>query len=357
MSPETSLSLGEFLRQERERRGITIEQVASATKINIKTLHALEGDHYSELPAKPFIRGFVTSYARFIGLDAKEILNRYDEFLNDRSKERPNRDGGHSGYAFERKDGEQQSRTILWFVMGAFMVLGVFVMVFLKPSFHRHHSSHADKLREAHPVAEASPESATAVAETAPQPSPSVAEPKEKEEPKKAVAEEKEKPSEEPAKPEEPVAAATPESATPPVAEAPITPNDPLDSGLGLKGPDIKHKLIVKALANCVVRYQVDSKPIHKFVLKKDRILVLRARENIRFQVSNPKSATVNYNGGGTKPIAKAKNLALRQDTPTLIFGTQAPETMAEPFPGESALPKTSDPAEEPMTQLSTPTP
>ena len=69
MAPSDLPSLGQYLRQERERRGITIEQVASATKIGIKTLHALEEDRYSELPARPFIRGFVTSYARFIGLD------------------------------------------------------------------------------------------------------------------------------------------------------------------------------------------------------------------------------------------------------------------------------------------------
>ena len=42
MNPESSQTLGEFLRQERERRGMTIEQVASATKINVRMLHALE---------------------------------------------------------------------------------------------------------------------------------------------------------------------------------------------------------------------------------------------------------------------------------------------------------------------------
>ena len=77
MSAETSQTLGEFLRHERERRGMTIEQVASATKINVRMLHALEADHFAELPAKPFVRGFVTSYCRFIGLTPKEILTRF----------------------------------------------------------------------------------------------------------------------------------------------------------------------------------------------------------------------------------------------------------------------------------------
>src|SRR5689334_2016055 len=115
MSTEAHLSLGEFLRQERERRGITLEQVASATKIGVKNLHALEADHYVDLPAKPFIRGFVNSYCRFIGLDSKETLTRFGKFIDSKAADRPNREGGHSGYAFEKREGEQ-SRTVLWVV-------------------------------------------------------------------------------------------------------------------------------------------------------------------------------------------------------------------------------------------------
>ena len=88
----TDESLGEFLRQEREKRGITLEQVASATKINVKILHLLESDHYSDLPAKPFVRGFVSSYAKFIGLDVQDVITRFSEFLEEKVKERPMRD-------------------------------------------------------------------------------------------------------------------------------------------------------------------------------------------------------------------------------------------------------------------------
>src|SRR3954451_4240955 len=101
MALEKDISLGEFLRQEREHRCITIEQVASATKVGVRTLHSLEEDHYAELPAKPFVRGFVTAYCRFIGLDPKEVLARFDEYISSKSNERPNREAGHSGYAFE----------------------------------------------------------------------------------------------------------------------------------------------------------------------------------------------------------------------------------------------------------------
>src|SRR4051812_5772138 len=101
------MTLGELLRQEREKKGMTIEQVASATKVGVRLLHSLEADQYTELPAKPFIRGFVISYCRFLCLDSKEVLSKFGDFITEKAHQRPNRDAGHSGYAFERKDGEQ----------------------------------------------------------------------------------------------------------------------------------------------------------------------------------------------------------------------------------------------------------
>ena len=62
MTNEISPTLGEYLRSEREKREITIEQVASATKVGVRTLILLEADQYAELPVRPFVLGFVRSY-------------------------------------------------------------------------------------------------------------------------------------------------------------------------------------------------------------------------------------------------------------------------------------------------------
>jgi cytoskeletal protein RodZ len=152
MTSEKEMSLGEFLRHERELRGITIEQVASATKVGVRTLHSLEADQYVELPAKPFVRGFVTSYCRFIGLDAKEVVSKFDQFITVKSTEqRPRKDSGHSGYAFEKRDGDQQSRTFLFFAIFGFILIGGITMLIFKPSLHsRRHKSHIEKLKAAH---------------------------------------------------------------------------------------------------------------------------------------------------------------------------------------------------------------
>ncbi len=158
---ENGQTLGEFLRHEREKRSITLEQVASASKISVRLLHALEADHYAEMPAKPFIRGFVNSYCRFIGLYSKEVLTRFESFIDRKSAERPSREAGLSGYAFEKREGNEQNRTLLWVVMGVFGVLGAVLFLVLKPTLKHRRSAKMEELRAAH--AKASPSAGVSV--------------------------------------------------------------------------------------------------------------------------------------------------------------------------------------------------
>ncbi len=70
-------SLGQALREEREARNISIEEIASATKIVPRYLEALERDHLDMMPGGFFIRGIIRTYAKAIGLDGDEVLARY----------------------------------------------------------------------------------------------------------------------------------------------------------------------------------------------------------------------------------------------------------------------------------------
>jgi cytoskeleton protein RodZ len=69
--------LGAKLRQARERRGLSLRQVAAATKISIVALEALERNDPSKLPGGIFSRAFVRSYATEIGLDPDEALGEF----------------------------------------------------------------------------------------------------------------------------------------------------------------------------------------------------------------------------------------------------------------------------------------
>lgn len=71
-------SFGEELRREREIRGISLKEIADATKVSKRFLEAIERNDHKTLPAPVFTRGFVREYARYLGLSADDIVNRYN---------------------------------------------------------------------------------------------------------------------------------------------------------------------------------------------------------------------------------------------------------------------------------------
>lgn len=70
---------GGKLRQARERRGITVRQIAASTKIAVAALEALERNDVSKLPGGIFSRAFVRSYAIEVGLDPEETVREFLE--------------------------------------------------------------------------------------------------------------------------------------------------------------------------------------------------------------------------------------------------------------------------------------
>lgn len=71
-------TFGEELRREREIRGISLKEIADATKISKRFLEAIERNDHKTLPAPVFTRGFVREYARYLGLNAEEMVSRYN---------------------------------------------------------------------------------------------------------------------------------------------------------------------------------------------------------------------------------------------------------------------------------------
>lgn len=93
-------SIGEDLRRERELRGISLKEIADATKISKRFLEAIEKSDYKTLPAPVFTRGFVREYAKYLGLNAEEFVARYSQKVaveqaiaegNEPSPQRPER--------------------------------------------------------------------------------------------------------------------------------------------------------------------------------------------------------------------------------------------------------------------------
>ncbi len=73
--------LGHILREARETKGFSLEDVQEEIRINAKYLKSLEDGDYSALPTPVHVRGFLRNYARFLGLDPKPLLDRYESNL------------------------------------------------------------------------------------------------------------------------------------------------------------------------------------------------------------------------------------------------------------------------------------
>ena len=70
-------SFGPRLRRERERRGITLEMLATSTKVNTDLWVGLERNDFSRWPSGIFARAFVRDYARTLGLDADAVVDDF----------------------------------------------------------------------------------------------------------------------------------------------------------------------------------------------------------------------------------------------------------------------------------------
>lgn len=70
-------SIGRYLRKHREMRAMSVEEVSRSTRIPIPSLERLENDRFDDLPGEVFVRGFLRSYARSVGLSVEDVLARY----------------------------------------------------------------------------------------------------------------------------------------------------------------------------------------------------------------------------------------------------------------------------------------
>jgi len=71
------VGFGERMQREREMRGITLEEIANATKIGARSLRALEQEDFDKLPGGIFNKGFVRAYARYLGIDEDQAVADY----------------------------------------------------------------------------------------------------------------------------------------------------------------------------------------------------------------------------------------------------------------------------------------
>ncbi len=311
------MTLGQVLKARRTELGKSIEQIATATRIHVKVLNALENDQYAELPARAFTRGFIITYCKALQLNADEIMASYRDFLDSKFAERPEKDQGHHGYAFESKETEQKNRgNIIIAAIAAFFV--ILTLLFFKPQNHKHREKHKELIAEeadmvateaalkaasdntlqaeSSPVANSTPTTnatPATIAATAAKPSPA-----------SSVA---------------PLLARSPFlTNTPTPSPTPISKEDPMNKGDTISQEAAGVKVNFLATEDVIIRYRSDDRPMFGLNLRKDKQLVIKASEKIQFETSSPEKLKykTTFKNKPTSPYKDLKEprLELRSD-------------------------------------------
>lgn len=120
---------GEYLRQVRINQKRELADIAKALNIPEKTLAALEKDQYKALPEATFIKGYYRSYAKFLQVDANNIIQRFDEIYANDTGLLPNHALDNSPIKIMGKlPGSNRDRNRKWLKRGAIAVAVVIVL-------------------------------------------------------------------------------------------------------------------------------------------------------------------------------------------------------------------------------------
>lgn len=70
-------TVGQILKEEREKKFYTLDEVEKFTKIRKELLQALEAGQYNKLPPATFVQGFIKNYGKFLGLNTEKLLSYF----------------------------------------------------------------------------------------------------------------------------------------------------------------------------------------------------------------------------------------------------------------------------------------
>jgi cytoskeleton protein RodZ len=125
----TRMQIGEVLRGSRARQGLDMRTVEERTKIRIKYLRALESENWEVLPGPAYAKGFLRTYARFLGIDADALVDEYRRQV-EVARQTPY---GIADGVLERhrRPSESSNGAGLGTVLGVAAVLGIVLVVVL----------------------------------------------------------------------------------------------------------------------------------------------------------------------------------------------------------------------------------
>jgi len=293
-------SPGEYLKREREQRGVSLDDIFNATKVPLKHLRALEADNFDSMPHPTFIKGYIRSYCKVLGLDENDAVLRYEVYLKDKavaSQEPRQQARIPEPRKIQRPPllGQfwDDKRNVIMVVVGAAVAVIIIVLLIIfglrgpAPTDEQAARQGVEQAGEAHPVAESAPPVAPAT--------------------------------------DKPVEAAKPVKAE---TKAP----EPVKGAV--KEPAVmRHTLVVKAIETVWIESTIDDGEPFDVTLKKGETLTWKAAETITLKIGNAGGIALTFDGKELAPVGES-GYVVRVELPgakVKVLARPKPET--EPAP------------------------
>ena len=248
---------GQILKENREKQGLSIEEVALTLKVNTKVLVAIENGEPSALPAKAFVRGFVQSYSQLLKLDVDHIMATFYEEMGTTKPKAAQKEPTYSKSSptFPSLSLSKKS----WLQIGAAvgLCLLIIVVIFLVRTVEKYEKEATPATIDT-PIAPLPSPTPTATPEPAPTPTP------------------------------EPTPAPTPEPTPTPTPEP--TPQQE-------QAKTSPQHVLIESFDRITLKYSLDGKDEKELTLEADQVQVFKAEKSIRLWVSDGGSINLTHNG------------------------------------------------------------
>jgi hypothetical protein len=121
--------IGTSLREARLRQGLDFPELEQGTKIRAKYLRALEDEQFDVLPAQTYVKGFLRSYAEYLGLDGQLYVDEYNSRFVVGEEEQPSRPRRS---APQPRGVQVQSRVVLLTLLGIAAVTALVIVAWTR---------------------------------------------------------------------------------------------------------------------------------------------------------------------------------------------------------------------------------
>jgi len=147
--------IGTTLRESRVRRSLTLQQVEEDTKIRVKYVQAMENEDWDDMPGVTYVKGFLRTYATYLGLDPDVIIDEFRSRGVAPQAERAEPFGGSSVIGKPRR--HRGRNTIVFVAVICLLVLGIIYAIGMTSDKSDEPSTKPDALGISSPSPSASP--------------------------------------------------------------------------------------------------------------------------------------------------------------------------------------------------------